>query len=74
MLFILKTKKFVKYGNFVQKQSFIKWPHKEEDDVYTLKKQNEKIKSEKDYQNELKKNRREKYINDFLHLFRNRYY
>jgi hypothetical protein len=54
-------------------------PHEEkeeekENDAYSLKKQSEKIQSEEDYQNELKKKRREKFINDLLHLFRNRYY
>ena len=55
-------------------------PHEEKEeeekneDAYSLKNQNKKIQSEEDYQNELKKKRREKYINDLLHLFRNRYY
>jgi hypothetical protein len=43
-------------------------------EAYGLKKQNTKIQSEEDYQNELKKKRKEKYINDLIHLFRNRYF
>jgi len=68
------NKKVCKIWKFCTKAVLYKVPHKEEEDAYSLKKQNEKFQSEKDHQNELKKNRREKYINDFLHLFRNRYY
>jgi hypothetical protein len=47
-------------------------PHEVDD--YSLKNQSNQIQSEEEYQNELKKKRREKYMNDLLHLFRNRYY